>query len=120
VVHRNRALLLAAVGVVPVWAVCLNFSDVWGARCAFIGAVVWLAAARRSGWPEVPWGVFFRAWLEWALVLGLLGGVAGRLLAGWAVWDAVGLALGAGVMLAFFAAARRAVLAGGAAGGLAG
>lgn len=121
-VHRNGALLLAAVGLFPNWALYLGLGSTYGrgAGYALVGAIVWLLAARRSGWPGVPWRVFLRAWLEWALVVGLLAGSVGRLLTGWAVRDVVLLGLGMGAMFAFLTAVRRAVLASEAAGGHAG
>ncbi|MEW5933161.1 MAG: hypothetical protein AB1816_06220, partial [Bacillota bacterium] len=119
---RAGALLKTAVGLFPSSALYLGLCQNYGrgAGYALVGAIVWLLAARRSGWPGVSWRVFLRAWLEWALVVGLLAGSVGRLLAGWAVRDVVLLGLGMGAMFAFFAIARRAVLAREAAGGIAG
>lgn len=106
--QRNQALLLVAVGLVPAWAMYLGLgvSNGRGAGWAVVGAIWWLVVARRSGWPGVPWGVFFRAWLEWALILGLIGGGLGPV-AGWVAWDAVELGVGMGAAFGFRAAAVR-------------
>lgn len=81
--HRNQALLLVAVGLVPAWALYLGIgaSNGRGAGWAVIGAIWWLVVARRSGWPGVPWGVLFRSWLEWALALACWAEC-------WALWAA--------------------------------
>lgn len=93
-------------GVAPAWAMYLGLglSNGRGAGWSVVGAIWWLVAARRLGWPEAPWGVFFRAWLEWALILGLIGGGLGAA-AGWTSWDAAELGLGMGAAFGFKAAA---------------
>jgi hypothetical protein len=96
---------MALAGVVPAWAVFgLGLS---GGRSAFwsvVGAAWWLVVARRLGWPEVPWGVFFRAWLGWGLALILIGGIS-SVVAGRGVWNPVEFALSMGAALGFKAAA---------------